>query len=74
MVTLCRAMTQLEVGELGVLSFGEEARLLHRLDEPFTDDAAAWVLSQFTWAQGKSRVERALTAIMAEMDASRDRV
>lgn len=41
LVTVCRAMSQLEVGVLAVASFGQKGniRLLHDFDQPFTGEA-----------------------------------
>lgn len=38
LVTVCRAMSQLEMGNLSVVSFGKKGniRSLHDFDEPFT--------------------------------------
>ena len=46
-----KALAQLEVGDVGVIRFGDKdgARLVHELDQPLTDDAAARVLSGFTF-------------------------
>lgn len=45
LVTVCRAMSQLEVGQLAVVSFGETGniRLLHDFHEPFTSEAGVKV-------------------------------
>jgi hypothetical protein len=52
-VALCRAMTQLEVGEMAVVSFGARGntRLVHPFERPFTDEAGASVVSQFSFRQ-----------------------
>lgn len=38
------ALSQLEVGELGITSFGDSVKLLHKLNEPFSDEAGAKVI------------------------------
>lgn len=45
LVTVCRAMSQLEVGNLAVASFGKKGniRLLHDFDHPFTGEAGVKV-------------------------------
>lgn len=45
LVTVCRAMSQLEVGNLAVASFGQKGniRLLHEFDKPFTGEAGVKV-------------------------------
>lgn len=37
----------LQVGELGIASFGETTRLLHNFDQPFTDEAGSQVRYHF---------------------------
>jgi midasin len=51
LTTLCQAMTQIEVGQLAVVNFGEQVRLLHPFDRPFTDQDGAYVASQFKFQQ-----------------------
>lgn len=47
LVTVCRAMSQLEVGNLAVASFGKKGniRLLKEFDQPFTGEAGLKVSS-----------------------------
>ncbi|KAK6125035.1 hypothetical protein DH2020_041213 [Rehmannia glutinosa] len=53
LVTVCRAMSQLEVGNLAVASFGQQGniRLLHDFDKPFTPEAGIEMISSFTFKQ-----------------------
>ncbi|CAH9088613.1 unnamed protein product [Cuscuta europaea] len=53
LVTVCRAMSQLEVGKLAVASFGKKGniRLLHDFDQPFTGEAGVKMISSFTFKQ-----------------------
>ncbi len=71
MVVLAKAMTQLEVGELGVMSFGEEVKLLHPLDKPFTPEAGAKVLSQFTFAQERTKYADAIASTISVLNLAR---
>lgn len=45
LVTVCRAMSQLEVGQFAVASFGKKGnvKLLHEFDQPFTGEAGVKV-------------------------------
>lgn len=45
LVTVCRAMSQLEVGNLAVASFGKKGniQLLHDFDHPFTGESGVKV-------------------------------
>jgi midasin len=71
MTVLAKAMTQLEVGEMAVASFGEEVKLLHALETPFTPDAGARVLSQFTFAQERTNYTDAISSLMLVLDSAR---
>ncbi|XP_050383797.1 midasin isoform X3 [Argentina anserina] len=53
MVTVCRAMSQLEMGNLAVASFGKKGniRLLHDFDQPFNGDAGVKMISGFSFKQ-----------------------
>ncbi|KAJ4717838.1 Midasin [Melia azedarach] len=53
LVTVCRAMSQLEMGNLSVVSFGKKGniRSLHDFDEPFTGVAGIKMMSGLTFKQ-----------------------
>lgn len=48
LVAVCRAMSQLEMGNLAVTSFGKKGniRLLHDFDQPFTAETGVKVSAQ----------------------------
>lgn len=49
LAVVSRALTLLEAGELAVVSFGREPRVLHRLGEPFTEHSGArWVQTRLS--------------------------
>ncbi|CAO3702357.1 unnamed protein product [Rhizopus stolonifer] len=54
---ISKALTQLEVGDISISSFGERVRLLHPFGQPFTAESGASVLQQFTFAQQKTYVK-----------------
>ncbi|XP_073015322.1 midasin-like isoform X1 [Primulina eburnea] len=53
LVTVCRAMSQLDVGKMAVASFGKQGniKLLHDFDQPFTADAGIKMISNLTFKQ-----------------------
>ncbi|KAI7867198.1 hypothetical protein BDF14DRAFT_761657 [Spinellus fusiger] len=55
---ISKAMSQLEVGDISITSFGERVGLLHPFDQPFTGESGASVLQQFTFAQQKTYVKK----------------
>lgn len=54
---ISKALSQLEVGDLSITSFGERIRILHPFDQPFTAESGASVLQQFTFAQEQTKVK-----------------
>jgi midasin len=53
---ISKALSQLEVGDLSIVSFGEKVQLLHSFDCPFSSEAGAQVLQQFTFEQNKTYI------------------
>ncbi|EFA84854.1 type A von Willebrand factor domain-containing protein [Heterostelium album PN500] len=54
MTMISRAMSRLEVGQLGIMRFGEDVSLVHSFDQPFSDQCGAQIIPQFTFKQGKT--------------------
>ncbi|KAI9487690.1 MAG: hypothetical protein EXX96DRAFT_514297 [Benjaminiella poitrasii] len=54
---ISKALSQLEVGDISITSFGERVRLLHSFDQPFTAESGAQVIQKFTFAQQKTYVK-----------------
>ena len=65
---ICGALSRLEVGELAVLSFAERVSLLHPFDAPFTAEAGARMLSNFTFAQKHTQMEALLRDVAGMED------
>ncbi|KAF2481603.1 hypothetical protein BDY17DRAFT_282105 [Neohortaea acidophila] len=53
---ISKSMSMLEVGELSIVGFGEDAKVIHDFSSTFTSDAGVETLKQFTFAQGKTNV------------------
>ena len=70
MAVMAKALSALEVGQLGIMAFGKEAQLLHPLDAPFDDDAGARVISQLTFAQNVTATAGALQQIVSVMSGA----
>jgi midasin len=56
MTLICRAMSQLEVGQLSVVSFGEKMRLLHPFDRVWSEETGSEILSQFKFDQNQTQM------------------
>lgn len=51
-----KALALIEAGELGVMSFGEQARIIHPLGEPFADQTGVKLMNDFTFNEQKTKV------------------
>ncbi|XP_015604930.1 midasin [Cephus cinctus] len=51
---ISKAMTYLEVGQLCVISFGEEPNVLHPLGEPFTEQSGSRLMQEMRFEQKKT--------------------
>jgi len=71
LVLIAKAMSALEVGELGIVSFGDTVRLLHPFQQPFTDDAACQVIPQFTFKQQSTDVAKFVETTVQILDVAR---
>ncbi|KAL6993116.1 hypothetical protein U1Q18_011234 [Sarracenia purpurea var. burkii] len=66
LVTVCRAMSQLEVGNLAVASFGKKGniRLLHEFDQQFTGEAGVKMISSLTFKQENTIVDEPMVDLL----------
>ncbi|RLN36927.1 hypothetical protein BBJ28_00024660 [Nothophytophthora sp. Chile5] len=71
LATLCKGMTQLEVGELAVVKFGQDLQLLHAFDTPFTDDAGSRLIGRFGFQQKKTNMVQTLDAILQLLETAK---
>ncbi|KAE9051941.1 Midasin [Phytophthora rubi] len=71
LATLCKGMTQLEVGELSVVKFGQELELLHAFDTPFTDDAGSRLIGRFGFQQKKTNMVQTLDTILQLLETAK---
>ncbi|KAI8073967.1 hypothetical protein BC940DRAFT_267177 [Gongronella butleri] len=68
---ISKAMSQLEVGDISITSFGEAVRLLHPFDQPFTSESGAQVIQQFTFAQQKTYIDKLVHTSLSLFDNAR---
>ncbi|KND03961.1 uncharacterized protein SPPG_08935 [Spizellomyces punctatus DAOM BR117] len=71
LAVITKALTQLEAGDVSVLSFGEDVKLLHPFDRPFSDDAGADVIRRFTFKQDRTHVRKMMETAMGILDHAR---
>ncbi|KAI8815825.1 uncharacterized protein EV422DRAFT_572412 [Fimicolochytrium jonesii] len=71
LAVITKALTQLEAGDVSVLSFGEDINLLHPFDQPFSDEAGGDVLRRFTFGQDRTNVQSMMETAMGVLDHAR---
>ena len=62
--TVCSSLSLLEIGDIGVASFGQDFKLLHPLDKPFSDMAGAQILDGLSFTQDHSDFVVAVKSVM----------
>ncbi|XP_058077090.1 midasin isoform X2 [Magnolia sinica] len=74
LVTVCRAMSQLEVGQLAAVSFGAQGnvRLLHDFDQPFTGEAGIKMISSLTFKQDNTIADEPMVNLLKELNKMLD--
>ena len=71
---LGNALMQLEVGQIGVVSFGESVQYVHPLTTPFTAQSGAQALTHFGFAQKHTDFETCLQTVIAVLAQARQRL
>jgi midasin len=56
LTVITTALNQLEAGEISVVSFGEDVKLIHPFEKKWSDEAGAEALGCFSFAQERTRV------------------
>ncbi|KAI8927583.1 hypothetical protein BC831DRAFT_533163 [Entophlyctis helioformis] len=68
---ISKALTQLEVGEVGIVRFGESVQLVHPFERTFTDEAGADLIRNFTFEQDRTNVKLMMETAMNILEHSR---
>ena len=53
-----KSLTMLEVGEICVVGFGNEVRVAHEFEKPFSSEAGAQIFQHFSFQQTKTNVRK----------------
>ncbi|XP_077240383.1 midasin-like protein isoform X2 [Tasmannia lanceolata] len=74
LVTVCRAMSQLEVGQLAVASFGEKGniKLLHDFDRPFNAEGGVKMISSLTFKQDNTIADEPVVDLLKYLNNKLD--
>ena len=67
MVLLARAMSRLEVGDIGVVGFGGCVKTLHPLGEPFVDQNGPKLVSKLTFRQDSTLADRPMVTLLESL-------
>ena len=70
MATITQALSQLEVGEVAVVKYGDKLQPLHSFDRQWTDDSGRYAVSQFDFEQGKTSWPTVLQQLIHLMGAA----
>jgi len=68
LATLANGMSQLEIGELGVASFGEDMKLLHPFHEPFTQQSGATVVRNLKFEEKRTRTALCVESAIGSLE------
>ena len=70
---ISKALSRLEVGDIGIAKFGESVDVLHGFDDgPLTDHAAIQVMSAFTFSQQETNVLALVETSLGILEAARE--
>ncbi|TPX38299.1 hypothetical protein SmJEL517_g00093 [Synchytrium microbalum] len=70
LAVVAKALSQLEVGQLAIASFGESMQVLHPFERAFDDTSGANVMSRFSFAQTRTNVRDLMVQSLAMFDAN----
>ncbi|CUS14036.1 unnamed protein product [Tuber aestivum] len=71
-VTLvAKALSQLEVGQISIVSFGETTRLIHPFEQPFTSESGARIFQSFTFDQTKTNMKTLVEKSLSIFESAR---
>ncbi|KAH0539887.1 hypothetical protein KQX54_009475 [Cotesia glomerata] len=59
---ISKAMEYLEVGDLGVVSFGERVEVLHALGKPFNEESGSRLIEEMSFEQKKTNIGEMINA------------
>ncbi|GKY98789.1 hypothetical protein MPSEU_000835100 [Mayamaea pseudoterrestris] len=69
LATLTTGMSQLEIGEIGVASFGNEMNLIHSFDQPFTSESGPNIVGNFRFEQQRTRTALCVESAMMALES-----
>lgn len=70
LATLANGMSQLEIGQLGIASFGEDMKLLHPFNIPFTSESGVNIVSNFKFDAKRTRTALCVESSIAALEGA----
>ncbi|KAL3690583.1 hypothetical protein R1sor_016892 [Riccia sorocarpa] len=66
LITICRAMSQAEIGQMAVVSFGEKGnvQLLHDFEDSFSSEAGVNMVSRFSFNQDNTIADKPVVDLL----------
>ncbi|KAL8796326.1 MAG: hypothetical protein Q9195_001233 [Heterodermia aff. obscurata] len=58
LVLVAKSLSMLEVGDIAVVGFGEDVKVAHEFDQPFSAEAGVRILQQFGFSQRRTDVRK----------------
>merc|ERR1712166_1319250 len=71
LVTISRALARLEVGQISLVSFGEDVNVLHPFDAPFSDATGASWISKLTFEDERTDVLQLMKTTVPMLEEAR---
>ncbi|KAI9762204.1 MAG: hypothetical protein M4579_000527 [Chaenotheca gracillima] len=71
LVMVARSLASLEVGQICVVAFGENFKIAHDFNQPFSNDAGASMLKDFSFQQRKTDVKKLLEESLNVFETAR---
>lgn len=70
LATLANGMSQLEIGQLGIASFGEDMKLLHPFNIPFTSESGVNIVNNFKFDAKRTRTALCVESSIAALEGA----
>ena len=70
LATLANGMSQLEIGQLGIASYGDDMRLLHPFNIPFTSESGVNIVQNFKFNAKRTRTALCVESSIAALEGA----
>ena len=70
---LCKGLTQLQIGEFAIMSFGAQSRVIHDMQCRFSEEHGPGIYANLSFSQPSTSLRQLLTQSLSYLDAERQR-